>query len=1123
MSSVAVHPASDPAGFRTNIVQDLKRARRDWMARTRGVPRPIPVVVPSPQFGDALQAALAREIGVAMGFAYLRPSELLAHPLGAHASANELAAAQAFWQPAHLRWLLLPEVDEFALHLGRGVTDGPILPRDRLAFAELLAAQLDRYARHRPDWPARWALDLPPPDWPALNQNADAVRDEAWQRRLWRRLRAIAPHAPPHPTTLLSTEPGHAAEGSPLPPIIVVAAEAPDPVLLLALRHLAAREATVSMHVLLPSLGYLGDITRRRELTSRICATPSGEDVPWSAHPLLASLGQQSIGAFLLLEQLTPDYASWPDSDQSPTSTVANRPLLAQLQHDVRAQCSPAGPPAPGQPDLRPTFTLADRSLRVHACHGPRRELEVLRDELLHAFADLPDLRPEDVLIVAPDFDAYAPLAFSILRDGFPRLPLRLTAVPAREANPVAVALLALLRLAGGRHAISDVLDLIGLEAVRAHLDVAEDDETIGHLADHLRASGLTHGLGDLTGRGEAGTWRAALDRLLSGFWFGPEDAAVDAMSAAVHPVAAMLPQAESAQRRLWRWLEHLARMQTEWLQPTPVAAWADRLDRAATELLASAAFDDHLAAARRLPDELRPVLADTPLDAAALADWLEAKLDNATSLRTPAGGEILFGRPEQLRGLPCRVLAVLGLQDGAFPRAARRPAWDLLAHRPERWDADPRRNDRQLFLDLVLAPADRLILSAANRSLRSPHDAPLSACVEDVLRVAALTVQPEPGAAAIEQALLVRHPLQPFAAACFHPHDEAGRSHDVIAAAIAARVLQPDLAAKPFFNPDSPPRHDSAGSTELTLAEIISFWKNPALGALRTLGVEIPDEETDDLALDDAPLVASGLDRHHVEQVALDLRVAGATMTQAITGQRLVADRRLPPGALGSLAWSHHQSRVAPLADHLSPLLDLARPVSLHADVAGVSLRGEARVGPAGAQTQHLWVLAHRVGKWDDPRQRIAVFITVALAAVSHDCPAGAIVLGLDKTGAIARHEPPAITPDYARRILTHVIEGHRSGSVSPLCFAPRAGGAAALRLAAGSSDEDALRAAAEAWNATGRDDQPDGEGLSAAALLAWRDLHPFEPPRDAVWLRWIHTLSVPLHQWWSGSASSS
>jgi len=95
--------------------------------------------------------------------------------------------------------------------------------------------------------------------------------------------------------------------------------------------------------------------------------------------------------------------------------------------------------------------------------------IEEMEAELLRAFAELPGLKPDEVMIAVTDFDAYAPLAEGILRAGPQPLPVRLTAVPTREANPIAVGLLALLRLSLGRHCASELVELLNLAAVQHH------------------------------------------------------------------------------------------------------------------------------------------------------------------------------------------------------------------------------------------------------------------------------------------------------------------------------------------------------------------------------------------------------------------------------------------------------------------------------------------------------------------------------------------------------------------------------------------------------------------------------------------------------------------------------
>ena len=67
-----------------------------------------------------------------------------------------------------------------------------------------------------------------------------------------------------------------------------------------------------------------------------------------------------------------------------------------------------AGAPLPGAPTAgaRP----GDRSLQIHACHGRARQVEVLRDAILHLLDDDPTLEPRDVIVMCPDIETFAPL-----------------------------------------------------------------------------------------------------------------------------------------------------------------------------------------------------------------------------------------------------------------------------------------------------------------------------------------------------------------------------------------------------------------------------------------------------------------------------------------------------------------------------------------------------------------------------------------------------------------------------------------------------------------------------------------------------------------------------------------
>ena len=1119
--SLQIHLSAKNDELLARLRPRLAASRGETLQNSAGIPRPIPVLLPSSQLGDWLQVQLARELGLSMGFEFLQSGAFFKRHFAADSTGKEFAEAHDFWTPSQLRWQLLPKIDLVASNLGLD-TGTSLAPRDRFAFAQLLAQQFDRYAHYRPELPKFWDEDRGVLKTTEGVDSKSAQTDEAWQKTLWRSLSDGA-KIPAHPARLLQRL-SAAKPAAHNPPLFIVSTDRIDPLMLRTLACLAEQGQAIELHLLLPSLGYLGDVTRRGRLRE-MGANISPESVLESgSHPLLASLGQQAVGTFFLLNTLTEDYSEWPSTDFAGQDDSIPTPLLQRLQTDIRQQRPPVPPSANGgSPDLRPRFEAADVSLRVHSCHSPRRELEVLRDELLRAFKDLPGLKPEEVMVAVTDFDVYAPLAQSILRSGPNPLPVRLTAIPAREANPITVALLELLRLALGRQTASDLVELLNLAAIQDRLELSDEPEVLALLADAIRSSGLTHGLDavDRSTKELTGTWRAALDRHLSGSWFGPEAAAKDAAGEFVLPLAGELHNSEAAVSRYLGWLTELARHVQLWREPTSAAEWATRLDTAVTELLYSEDTDDHAAATHRIIAELAGVTATTPLDTGTMLDWLQPQLENATSLHTSMGGEILLGRIDQLHGLPCRVLAILGLQDGAFPRAARRPAWDLLSHQPERFDSDPRIQDRQWFLDGILAPKNRLILSAANRSLRTAHDGPLSSVVEELLRVAADTVRPSEGKKTLIEQLVVHHRIQPFSSDYFSMDSKVPRSFDAAAARISTDLYRKLVSpVSPFFSVAAQPGESANEDVTVTLTQLIRFWQNPAQAWLKALQLEIAEDADDDTSLDDAPVALNALQDYVVRAQVIATKLSPKDCAADLARSQLAADRALPPGALGILNWEAQERAIETLVASLSPLLQQVAPKPIEiTSIPGLRLVGE--VTCAEPANSGPWVLYYRPSKLEDKtKYLIEAYIQTLAATVQLSQPVNCKILGVDLT-----------TPKWVTGVsvaeavlrLTALFKGYGEGQLQPLCFAPSTSYEIAHALSKGKPNQEAVLEGKNKWSEKGYNDAPDGEGLTPAASIAWRDQDPFDSDHSQAWLQWSQDTALPFHQWWQGPKKAS
>src|SRR4029077_12099570 len=89
---------------------------------------------------------------------------------------------------------------------------------------------------------------------------------------------------------------------------------------------------------------------------------------------------------------------------------AAHTTLLSRIQDDIRHDRPPPGPPLPGESEHRAPLHPSDKSIQIHACHGRARQVEVLRDAVLHLLEDDRTLEPRDIIVMCPDLETSAPL-----------------------------------------------------------------------------------------------------------------------------------------------------------------------------------------------------------------------------------------------------------------------------------------------------------------------------------------------------------------------------------------------------------------------------------------------------------------------------------------------------------------------------------------------------------------------------------------------------------------------------------------------------------------------------------------------------------------------------------------
>ncbi len=461
------------------------------------------------------------------------------------------------WQPGRMLWPLIEVVDEnldepwlqvLADHLRDSA--GGDEPR-RLAAVRHIATLFDRYALYRPEMVEAWRDGL------AVDAGGEPMAQETvWQAELWRRLRErIGEPGPAERTDEASARIESDASLLDLPPRISLFGLTRLPARHLQVLRAIAANRDVHLFLLHPS----HTLWESKQPPKNRLLTSWGRD----AHEM-----QQVIEA-------SGAYEDHPTETEQPGDT-----LLARIQNDVRQD----RPPEPS--DIPP-----DQSLQVHSCHGRARQVEVLRDAILHLLQDDPTLEPRDVIVMCPDIEAFAPLIHATFgagetEDGDTGLRVRLADRSLRQTNPVLGTISRLLELADQRLTASQVLDLADRGPVRKNFDLDDDDLT--RLQDWIADSGVRWGLDAEHRSGlhptmlDDNTWRTGLDRVLLGVTM-TEDAGE--LVGGTLPLDDVDSGAVALAGRAAELVDRLHAIVDDFAQPKPVAQWAQAITDAADAL----------------------------------------------------------------------------------------------------------------------------------------------------------------------------------------------------------------------------------------------------------------------------------------------------------------------------------------------------------------------------------------------------------------------------------------------------------------------------------------------------------------------------------------------------------
>ncbi|ARD45510.1 exodeoxyribonuclease V subunit gamma [Colwellia sp. PAMC 21821] len=485
-------------------------------------------------------------------------------------------------------------------------------------------------------------------------------------------------------------------------------------------------------------------------------------------NPLLANLGQQGREFMALLYQystinidvfesavadLATENSKSADQANPSPEAIAQASVLASVQQDILSLTDARSPESQSHRNPAPKV---DGSILITSAHSALREVQGLHDWLLHQFNQDKSLTPKDVLVMCPQVEQYAPYVNAVFTRGWqdiadevPPLPCSIADRISKDAEPLVAAFSQLLTLPDSRFQVSSLIALLRLPAMQARFGINLDDiEKITHWLEvsavhwgldkahkqHVLAQSEAQEAETLSGTSDSFTWQQGFSRLMRGFAYADHSV--------IYQNQMLLPTIEGSDSELLGKLMLII----EQLQLTAInmskARTAPQWQQFLFELLQQL-FDDEndnglnvvRSAVESLVEFCQHAAYSSDISLAVIRDFLNSHFSQPDPGRQFMIGQVTFCSMLPMRSIPFEIIAVLGLNDGEFPRQRQPLSFDLMTTTPAQLgDRSRRGDDRYLFLEALISARQALYLSYQGKNIRNNKDRQPSLVLKELM-----------------------------------------------------------------------------------------------------------------------------------------------------------------------------------------------------------------------------------------------------------------------------------------------------------------------------------------------------------------------------------------------------
>lgn len=812
---------------------------------------------------------------------------------------------------------------------------------------------------------------------------------------------------------------------------------------------------------------------------------------------LLASLGKQGRDYLQLMSGLeSHEVEAFVDIDGESLLHRIQSDILELTQHQDDSQLAHS--------HHKMSVMAQDSSVSVHSCHSATREVEVLYDQLLEMFNSDATLKPRDIIVMVADINAYAP-AINAVFGNVPnerRIPFSISDRTATQETPILNAFLQLLDLPSSRCGRSELMELLETPAILQRFNMSASEFEL--VNQWVEESGVRWGLDDATAQefelptlGQ-NTWLFGLQRILLGYSMSAASELFETEHSSIAPYEQIEGMQAELAGRLASFIDKVILYRHRLSKPMTSSEWQHHLNQLVDDFfdldieseLALKSIRDSLVALKEQTHESNYTQSLSPT---VVLEYLQDRLDNTRVSQRFLAGQVNFCTLMPMRSIPFKVVCLLGMNDGAYPRTVPSEGFDLMSVKARYGDRSRRDDDRYLFLEALLSAQQTLYISYVGRSILDNSVCLPSILVTEFLDYCAqnycldhdesLSVDSS-GERLVEQ-LLTYHSMTPFSREAFMGQGSFASEWLPVVnnqTTIELDSTQPDRPRLTSFVAE---RDDNS---DLELDELQRFWALPVKHFFnQRLQVWFGDKK--ELIQDEEPFSFNGLERYFLREDMVDALLQGADDALPKLGQLYRSSGRLPVGNFGGLELAENEEAMNDLASEVQyytsrKLESISVALSFEHQEHSFNLVG--------------WLNDHYGSGLVNYRVGTIRSQDILLAWIKHLCACASGVnvtshlLGINNKKGVEYYSLAAVDQKDAHVILQVLVSAYFDGMTQPIPYFPKSANEAMQAFVAKSKKGDidgARKIAADKLAATFLGDNYNaGEGDNVYIQRVWK-----------------------------------